>query len=395
MLKLLPLFAATAFFISCKPNAQAPAASAADARLDSLEEVRLEAIEDSVKLATALRNQLKITDSITADAETRAVNSPNVDDDAADDMAIWVNPSDPAKSTLIGTNKKGGVVVFNLKGEDLAFYPTGRINNIDVLYGFQLGKEKIDLVGCTNRTDQSVDLYRVNPSDGTLADVAAGVLKVDTHAVRDVYGFCFFKGDKPYLFLSGKNGAVQQFELVATPSNTVDIRLVRSVRLNSQVEGLVADEDARVLYIGEEDQGIWKMSADPAGGDTRTLVPMSGADNPNIDFDVEGLTLYKKGKAGYLLASIQGNFSYAVFDRTGNNRYLGNFKIVDGPTIDGVQETDGIDVNSAPLGPDFPDGIFVAQDGFNYDGKKMVRQNFKMMGWGKIEKILKLKTGKK
>ena len=63
------------------------------------------------------------------------------------------------------------------------------------------------------------------------------------------------------------------------------------------------------------------MLAEPDGSDRRTLLDKSGESNPNIAYDVEGLALYKiNGSGGYLLASSQGNFSYAVFERGGENR---------------------------------------------------------------------------
>src|SRR5690349_1849047 len=43
--------------------------------------------------------------------ETVPVANP---EDAADDPAIWVNPKDPAKSAVIGTDKKGGLYVYDL-----------------------------------------------------------------------------------------------------------------------------------------------------------------------------------------------------------------------------------------------------------------------------------------
>lgn len=207
-----------------------------------------------------------------------------------------------------------------------------------------------------------------------------------------MYGFCFYRSKrtkKPYLFVSGKNGAVQQFELVATPEGKVDLKLARQIAFDSQTEGMVADEDFGVLYVGEEDRGIWKMLAEPDGGDRRTLLPMSGEDNPNIAFDVDGLALYKiNGSGGYLLASSQGNFSYAVFERGGNNRYLSNFKIIDSETVDGAEETDGIDAVSVPLGNIYPKGFFVAQDGFNYNNGQLQRQNFKLVSWEKIGRLI-------
>lgn len=39
--------------------------------------------------------------------------------DAADDPAIWIHPGDPALSLVLGTDKKGGLNVFDLEGKRL------------------------------------------------------------------------------------------------------------------------------------------------------------------------------------------------------------------------------------------------------------------------------------
>ncbi|MEL6238776.1 MAG: phytase, partial [Pseudomonadota bacterium] len=45
--------------------------------------------------------------TVTARAETAPVGT--VNEDAADDPAIWRNAADPAKSLIVGTDKKGGL----------------------------------------------------------------------------------------------------------------------------------------------------------------------------------------------------------------------------------------------------------------------------------------------
>ena len=54
--------------------------------------------------------------------------------------------------------------------------------------------------------------------------------------------------------------------------------------------------------------------------------------------------------------------------------------------IDGVSETDGLEVTSAALGPDFPQGLMVAQDGRNIAPEE--RQNFKFVSWADIIQAL-------
>jgi 3-phytase len=116
---------------------------------------------------------------------------------------------------------------------------------------------------------------------------------------------------------------------------------------------------------------------------------MSDSMNPKIEYDLEGLTIYygEKGK-GYLIASVQGNSTYAIFDRGGNNKYLGSFSI-DAGAIDGVEETDGLDVCSLPLGANYPHGILVVQDGLNYDDMSLSAQNFKIVPWDRIAGLFK------
>ena len=87
---------------------------------------------------------------------------------------------------------------------------------------------------------------------------------------------------------------------------------------------------------------------------------------------------------GYLVVSDQGINSFAVYRREGDNAYLGQFRVVADASagIDGVSETDGIDVTSADLGPAFPHGVFIAQDGRNIAPTE--RQNFKLVPWQRI-----------
>jgi 3-phytase len=125
------------------------------------------------------------------------------------------------------------------------------------------------------------------------------------------------------------------------------------------------------------------MAALPAGGDKKTLV--SDMTNSKLKADIEGLTIYYgKNKGGYLIASSQGNNSFAVFRRDGSNKYLGSFMIAQGGNVDGVSDTDGIDVLNLSLGSDYPKGVFIAQDGFNYEGETVVNQNFKLVNWNDI-----------
>ena len=67
----------------------------------------------------------------------------------------------------------------------------------------------------------------------------------------------------------------------------------------------------------------------------------------------------------FLLASSTGDGTFAVYRRGRDNGWLGQRQVVDGAAADGCSATRGIEAVAANLGPDFPAGIFVCQDGHN------------------------------
>lgn len=378
---LLPIL-----IFSCKPTLKE------ETRKSPTDLARQEARDDSLELLAAYQRQSRIPLAVSPTFETDTIASDNISD-AADDPAIWVHPTEPRKSIILGSNKRGGIHLYTLQGKEIAYFPIGNVNNVDILPDFKLGSQTVILVGGSNRTDQSIDLLVLEPEGEkpSLKDIAAHELFINPEEIDDIYGFCFYQdkeSGKAFVFINGKNGRVQQFELIPTDAGKIDIQKVRDTLFDSQVEGMVSDEHYGLLYVGEEGKGIWKLKADPQEGNEKSLIPMSGEDNPMISYDIEGLAIYEKGEAGYLLASSQGNFSYAIFERTGENTYLGSFVIEKNKFLDGVEETDGIEVSSVSLGEKFPEGIFIAQDGFNYDGDTLRPQNFKVIDWREIENQL-------
>ena len=184
---------------------------------------------------------------------------------------------------------------------------------------------------------------------------------------------------------------MRQWVLKDNGNNKIGMTLVREFNVGSQTEGCVGDDETGDLYVGEENFGIWKYSAEPDGGDARVLVD-SVDENGNLTADVEGLSIYYgENGEGYLVASNQGADSYALYQRSGDNEFIGIFHVVadEATGIDGISETDGLDVTSANLGPDYPQGIFVAQDGRNIAPAE--RQNFKIVPWHRISEAMQLK----
>ena len=307
------------------------------------------------------RSEARILE-VAAAVETEPVNTGG---DSADDATLWVNPSDPAQSLVIGTNKKGGLAVYDLTGKEIQSVADGEMNNVD---------NRDTLVTASNRSSNSIAIYRINAQTRRLENVAANEIKT-----IEAYGSCMYKSSKTgklYYIVTSKHGVVEQYELFDTGKG-VSAKRVRQIKVGSQLEGCVADDELGYLYVGEEDVGIWKYSAEPDAEAKRKEVDRARPGG-SLVADVEGLTIaYGSDGNGYLIASSQGNSTFAIYRREGDNTYVKSFRIVAGNTVDNVTETDGIHVTTSNLGSQFPNGVFIAQDGADDKGK----QNFKLVPW--------------
>ncbi len=311
--------------------------------------------------------------------------------DAADDPAIWANPQDPAASLIIGTDKQGGLHIYDMQGQSLQFVADGKMNNVDLREGFRVGGRTITLVTASDRTRKAVAIYEFDGANKRLVNIADGV---QASGLSDPYGQCMYRSarGKYYVYVSDPDGLVRQWELVATPAGKVRLKQARDVKFSSQTEGCVADDRSGNLYVAEEDVGLWSVTADPVRGAVPKAIDKV-EQNPKIKDDMEGVGIYDLGGGrGYIIVSSQGNDSYAVYRREGRNEYLGSFVIVADAAkgVDGVSETDGLDVSSANLGPGFEHGALVAQDGRNVLPAE--NQNFKIVSWAAIAKALNLEV---
>lgn len=79
-------------------------------------------------------------------------------------------------------------------------------------------------------------------------------------------------------------GAVKQWQLTAS-ADGITATEVRSFDLGSIAEGCVADDATGSLFIAEEGVGIWRLAADPALGDMRTLIDKT--EGGHLTADVE------------------------------------------------------------------------------------------------------------
>jgi 3-phytase len=308
--------------------------------------------------------------------------------DAADDPAIWVNPRDPSKSVVIATDKNLGLYVYDLEGRLLQTLPDGRMNNVDVRDGFMVDGKTRTIVAASNRTDKSIALYWLDPATRRLSRAGDPV----PTGIADPYGLCMYAdASGHYVFVNNNDdGFYRQWKITAQGGRAVAAP-VREIKVGSIAEGCAADDETGALYINEENVALWRYSAKPDGGAERREIDR--VDGPNgLKADLEGIGIWRgKDGKGFIVLSNQGSDNYAVYRREGDNAFVGLFHVVADPErgMDGVSETDGLDVTGANLGARYPDGLLVVQDGRNLSPRE--RQNFKYVSWRAIAKSLGIK----
>ncbi|MFF3689191.1 phytase [Streptomyces sp. NPDC002187] len=348
----------------------------------------------------------------------------------ADDPAIWRNAADPGRSLVIATAKEGGLRVYDLDARPVQSIPApppaapddapGRFNNVDLVNGLRLPSGRADLAVTTDRGHDRLRVYRIerSRSGGPLTDItdpaAPAVFSANQDEINDqrtAYGLATWTDratGRSYALVSRRERtSVALLELTATTGGKVTYRKIRTLDLPDsfrlpngtswtpcaepgalpQVEGMVVDPASGMLYAGQEDVGIWRMRADltgapklvdtvreygvPATYDEPSDECVPGADpgfgGTRLASDVEGLTLLTEPDGdGYVLASSQGDNTFAAYDRelADHNEYEAGFRVTaSSASLDGSEECDGAAVLNAPLGRKYPNGLLVVQDG--------------------------------
>jgi 3-phytase len=287
-----------------------------------------------------------------------------------DDPAIWYNANDPAASLILGTDKEvgGSLYVFGLDGKiraDLTVYNLDYPNNVDVEYGLRLRDgSTVDVAVTVERPKGLVRLFSVpdmQPIDG--GGIAVFETETDT-LMRLPMGVALYKNPTTgaiQLIVSRKKGPsgtyMWQYNLVSTDSSRVSLKLVRKFGEfsggESEIEALMVDDELGYVYYSDEALGIRKYHADPAKGNAELAV----FGQSDFAEDREGIALWPTGPGqGYIVISNQQDNSFNVYARNPEkhrHRLMANWKL-------STVETDGCELLARPLGPRFPQGVFVA-----------------------------------
>ena len=284
-----------------------------------------------------------------------------------DDPAIWINSSNLDSSLVLGTDKhksKGGVYVFNLSGKidsNRSRLNLKRVNNVDIAYGFNFNKVKIDIAVATERDAQSIRVFTL-PS---MEIIDGGGIKVfEDDSLNLPMGIALYtrKRDGNTFAIVGRkegpsSGYLYQY-LLYDSAAIVKAKLVRKFGTYSgkkEIESIAVDHALGYVYYSDEQVGIRKYHADPDSADVQLAIFGTN----EFQDDNEGISIYTTSdNQGYILVSDQSANRFNVYSRQGSLTNPHEHTLIKSIPFS-TNNSDGSDITSIEL-PGFKGGLFVA-----------------------------------
>jgi 3-phytase len=285
-----------------------------------------------------------------------------------DDPAIWIHPTDPARSLVVGTDKNsdGALYVYDLDGRIVKRVGgLKRPNNVDIAYGFAIGGKRVDLAVTTERELQRLRMFSLpdmTPLDRGDLVVFAG----DTN--RAPMGIAVYQRPRDgalFAIVGGKSGPAEgylgQYRITDDGSGQVKLTLVRQFGRYSgkkEIEAIAVDAELGYVYYSDETVGVRKYLVDPDAAAAGAELALFGG--TGYASDHEGISIYKiNDGTGYILVSDQQANQFRIYKREGELGRPHEHTLIKTVPVAAL-ESDGSEVTSRALGPKYPNGLFVA-----------------------------------
>jgi len=311
-----------------------------------------------------------------------------------DDPAIWIDRANPAESLIVGTDKHadGALMVFGLDGKirwDKSVRGLLRPNNVDIAYDVRLGNAKVDIAVTTERYAQRLRVYRLPE----MAAIDGGGIPVfEGEEGRLCMGVALYtRARDGALFAvvsrsdvgAPREGYLAQYRIADDGTGTLRGTKVRHLATWSgkkEIEAVAVDSELGYIYCSDEQVGVRKYHADPDAPDAGRELAIFGTSG--FADDHEGISIYKRPDGtGYLLVSNQAVGTFRVFPREGTAGRPHEHPLRASVRLS-TKESDGSDVTSAALDPQFPGGLFVAMS---------TDRTFHFYAWQDIARAAELK----
>ena len=312
----------------------------------------------------------------------------------ADDPAIWVHPTDPSRSLILGTDKVaapvGALHVFGIDGARVQEVGgIDRPNNVDVEYGLELGGKPVDIAVLTERGQRRLRAFAIDPDSGRLEDRSLpeglAVFEGEPGDSSRPMGIALYRRPRDgaiFAIVSRKTGPrdgyLWQYRLRDDGEGRVAATKVCAFGRfggKGEIEAVAVDDALGAVFYADERDGIHKYRADPDAPDADVELAHFGLDG--FRGDREGIAIYALPDGTGLIActdQVDGDSATRLFRREGEPGRPHDHSRLVGVVKSEADATDGLEITPADLGPRFPRGVVVAM---NSKGK-----DFFVYEWG-------------
>jgi 3-phytase len=299
-----------------------------------------------------------------------------------DDPAIWVHPSAPERSLILGTDKtaapQGGLYVFGLDGKIRQKIPgLDRPNNVDVEYGLVVGGQSTDIAVVTERYKNCLRVFAIKPDGSGVSDISSGgglpVFQGQQGEAAAPMGVTLYRRARDRAIFAivarktgPRDGYLWQYRLEddgASKVRAIKVREFGRFSGTGEIEAVAADDALGYVYYADEGDGIHKWHADPDHPEAGRELAHFGRDG--FKADREGIAIYTRSdKTGFIVCTDQlpGNSEYRVYRREGKAGSPHDHSELVAVIRGGADSTDGIEATSTPLGRRFPSGLLIAMN---------------------------------
>lgn len=292
----------------------------------------------------------------------------------ADDPAIWINPRDPTRSVIVGTDKRDGALyVFSFDGRVVQKIDgLKRPNNVDIESGLLVGGRRVDVAVATEREAQRLRIWAIE--NGRLREIGhperTRVFEGQAGDRAQPMGIALYRRPRDgaiFAIVSRKAGPTEgylwQYRLLADANGMVFLRKVREFGRFSghgEIEAVTVDDELGYVYYADENHSIRKYYADPDHPEADVELAVFGV--TGYEGDREGLAIYPTGsRRGYIVSVDQrlGDSVVYLYPREGTERSPHTHEPALAQIHSSADETDGLEVTAQPIGARFPRGALV------------------------------------
>jgi 3-phytase len=293
---------------------------------------------------------LAIAQTVIHELEPAASTPKNLNE--TDDPAIWLHPSKPELSLIVGTVKaekpRGALAVYDLRGKEIERHEGFDVpNNVDILG---------DIGIVTEPFRHSVRTFRMSgPVPHLRLEKTVEVFRGQLGEMRAPMGVALYRRKRDgalYAILSRADGPKEKFlwQYRIDSGGMVKVREFGAFSGVGDLEAVAVDQERELVFYSDEQCCVRVYRADPeaaGAGDEITRFAREG-----FKGDREGIAITDR----YVIVTDQMSprSQYHVFDK---NSYR-EIAIWRGQSL----QTDGIAATGRSLGLLFPNGLFVAMN---------------------------------